>query len=364
MEAPFAWPEIYQNRRNKVRQLMLQQGLDALVVFHPANRFYLSGFELHDSQPGESAGFIVLTQDGNDWLATDPRYADAAARIWPQNRIFIYSGAKTLDLLLPQCGGVIGIESEAVSWHWLLERRKRSSKVVALMPVGGLVEIVRVVKEPCEIAALKKSFALNHKLLAWLSADLKRWQGISERELAWEVEKFFRENGAQELAFATIAAFGKNGALPHAIPSDQKLGDNQPLLLDLGCRVNDYCSDQTRTWWIGDKPAPEFEKTLELVKTAQQAALAIIRPGVACADVYQAAYDVFAKAGAASAFTHGLGHGVGLETHEAPSLNPRSKAVLEKNMVVTVEPGLYYSSWGGVRWEHTIVVEENGPTIL
>lgn len=364
MDKAFAWQAIYQKRRDRVRQSMIEKGLDALVVFLPANRFYLSGFELHDGQHGESAGFIVLTGDGRDYLATDPRYADAAARLWPEKNIFIYAGDNTPDFLLRRCGGVIGVESESVSWHWIMERRKRCGQSLSLLPVGGLVELARVIKEPCEITALNKSFALNHKLLNWLETDLNRWLGISEMELAWEVEKFFRENGAQELAFATIAAIGKNGALPHAIPGKVKLRENQPLLLDLGCRVDNYCSDQTRAWWVGDKPAPAFAKALALVKGAQAAALATIRPGVVCAKVYQAAYDVFAKAGVAAAFTHGLGHGVGLETHEAPSLNLRSKAVLQENMVVTVEPGLYYPQWGGVRLEYTVVVEKSGARIL
>jgi Xaa-Pro aminopeptidase len=169
------------------------------------------------------------------------------------------------------------------------------------------------------------------------------------------------------LAFPVIAAVGKNAALPHAVPGDEALGETGLLLVDAGCRVDNYCSDQTRTFWIGGKSGGMYERfarACDLTRRAQQAALAVMRPGVTCRDVHAAARAVFEKAGVAEAFTHGLGHGVGLETHEAPSLNPGSGRPLETGMVVTVEPGLYYPEWGGVRLEYTVVVEEDGVRIL
>ena len=225
---------------------------------------------------------------------------------------------------------------------------------------------MRVIKEPCEIAALEKSFLLNHQMFAWLENRLAAGELASrnEKTLAWEIEKFFRDNGAQELAFDTIAATGKNGARPHAIPGARIFAANEPVLVDAGCRVDDYCSDQTRTWWHGPEPSADFEKTLGLVRSAQEAALAMMAPGVPCADVYKAATQVFIDAGVEKAFTHGLGHGVGLQTHEAPSLSPFSSQILAENMVVTVEPGLYYPDWGGVRWENTVLIEKNVIRIL
>ena len=239
---------IYAARRERLRRAMRARGLDALLVSQAANRFYLSGFELHDPQCNESAGRL----------------------------------------------------------------------------------------EP----------------------------GRTEKELSWAIERFFRENGAEELAFANIVAGGRNAALPHAIPGEDAVTENCLVLIDVGCRVDAYCSDQTRTFWAGDAPAPEFRRTLALVREAQEAALKKMRPGLSLREVYALARAVFEKAGVAEAFTHGLGHGVGLETHEAPSLSPRAEGVLEPGMVVTVEPGLYYSAWGGVRWEYTVLVEEGGVRIL
>lgn len=358
----------YAGRRAKLRKLLNAAGLDCLLVTHAANRFYLSGFELHDSQPDESSGCLVISCDGNDWLATDSRYLEAAKKLWPTDRILIYSGnsAPAIARLLCRCGGSIGFEAKGLSWRAARALQAHLRPGHSLFAADGLVEKLRMIKEPAEIAALEKSFRLNHQMLDWLKARLDSG-GLAnqdEKAIAWEIEIFFRENGAQELAFDTIAAIGKNGAMPHAIPGPARLPANAPILIDVGCRVDDYCSDQTRTWWHGPEPSAEFEKTLRLVQAAQEAALAAIKPGVACAAVYKAARQIFIDAGVETAFTHGLGHGVGLQTHEAPSLDPRSTQTLAENMVVTVEPGLYYPEWGGVRWEYTVLVEKNGARAL
>lgn len=355
--------ELYAARREKLRRAMRARGLDALLISRGANRFYLSGFELHDPQCNESAGRLAITADGRDWLATDARYLDAAARLWDKERIFIYSGngAKDLHGLLRRCGSRVGLEADGVS---LAFARELAAAGPGLFweAADGLTEKLRLIKDPFEVAALEKSFALNHKLLEWVRGELK--PGRSEAELSWGVERFFRENGAEELAFANIVAVGKNAALPHAVPGRDRIADNCPVLIDVGCRVADYCSDQTRTFWVGDTAAPEFERALALVREAQEAALNKMRPGLPLREAYALARAVFVKAGVEKAFTHGLGHGVGLETHEAPSLSPRAEGVLEPGMTVTVEPGLYYPHWGGVRWEYTVLVEEDGVRVL
>ena len=354
---------IYAARRERLRRAMRARGLDALLVSQAANRFYLSGFELHDPQCNESAGRLIVTADGRDWLATDARYLDAAARLWDQERIFIYGGdaAKDLHSLLRRCGGRVGLEARGVSLAFAraLDQAGAGPRFEA---ADGLVEHLRRIKEPCEIAALERSFALNHKLLQWVEGQLE--PGRTEKELSWAIERFFRENGAGELAFANIVAVGRNAAQapphPPARPGRREGRRGQIV----GVRGEAYCSDQTRTFWAGDAPAPEFRRTLALVREAQEAALKKMRPGLPLREVYALARAVFEKAGVAEAFTHGLGHGVGLETHEAPSLSPRAEGVLEPGMVVTVEPGLYYSAWGGVRWEYTVLVEEGGVRIL
>ena len=358
----------YAARRDRLRALMAERGLDALLVSRAANRFYLSGFELHDPQCNESAGSLIITAAGRDWLATDARYTDAAARLWDGDRIFRYGADMARDLagLLRRSGARAGFEARGVSCAFARELAAACGRFPALMAADGLVERLREVKDADEVAAMEKSFALNHRLLRHVEEGLARgdWRDREERELAWEVERFFRENGAEGLAFASIVAAGPNGALPHAIPGPARIPAEGPVLVDVGCRVDAYCSDQTRTFWAGDAPSREFSRALALVREAQAGAIAVMKPGVAFADVYAAALEVFSAAGVARHFTHGLGHGVGLETHEAPSLSPRATGTLLPGMTVTVEPGLYYPEWGGVRWEHTVLVTGEGVRIF
>ena len=333
----------YAARRDRLRQLMRARGLDALLVSHAANRFYLSGFELHDVQLNESAGRLVICADGRDWLCTDARYKDAAARLWDEDRILIYGpdAATEIGQLMRRCGSRLGLEAEIVSLNFARSLGRAVGRGAHLQAADGLVEELRVIKDADEIKALERSFALNHAMLRWLE-ESQLQPGRSEAELAWAIEKYFRDNGASGLAFPSIVAVDQNAALPHAIPGEKKLPDNGLVLVDVGCRVDGYCSDQTRTFWVGDAPHKEFRETMKLVRDAQQAALDKMRPGLPLHEAYTLARGVFEKAGVEAWFTHGLGHGVGLETHEAPSLGRRGDKVLQEGMVVTVEPGLYY----------------------
>lgn len=348
-------------RREHVRRSMKTHGMDALLVSHAAHRFYLSGFELHDPQCNESAGRLLITADGQDWLCTDARYLDAAKRLWDENRIFIYSGdavGQLRTLLREKAAGPIGVEACCVSADFY----RRLAVGLHLVPARGLVEALRIIKDEGEIAALERSCTLNHRLMEWIWPRLIH--GRTEAEISWDIEKFFREHGASELAFASIVAVGPNAALPHYAPGDVPITENCPVLIDVGARLGGYCSDQTRTFWVGEQPTPDFMVTMQLVRTAQEAVMAVMRPGMTAREAYRVAREVFEHEGVAAAFTHGLGHGVGLETHEAPSLNPRCDTVLRPGMVVTVEPGLYYPEWGGVRREFMVLVEEEGVRIL
>ncbi len=354
--------EIYAARREKLRKKMYAAGLDALLISHAANRFYLSGFELHDPQFNESAGRLIITASGKDWLCTDSRYLDAAKRLWDEDAVFIYGGNAAADigsLLKKTVRGRIGVEKSIVSAAFYAEL----ACGLSLSSAQNLVESLRIIKDSHEIECMKKSCELNHRLMEWVYDELH--VGRTEADLAWGIEKFFREGGASELAFSSIVAVGPNAALPHAIPGNTCITEDTCVLIDVGCRLFDYCSDQTRTFWVGTSDTPtHFMLTQQLVRTAQEAAIAEIRAGQKCSDIYKAAWQVFADEGVEKAFTHGLGHGVGLETHEAPSLSPRCHTILEPGMVVTVEPGLYYPEWGGVRREFMVLVEEDGCKIL
>lgn len=354
-------PTVYAQRRENVRKAMRNVGLDALFVSHAANRFYLSGFELHDPQCNESAGYLLLTTHGEDWLCTDARYTDAAKRVWDGNRIFIYGGdaaGQIRALIREKAGGLTGFEPQCLSVTFY----RNLSSGLRLVDAGGLVEAQRLIKDADEIQRMERSCALNHALMAHVPSLLTA--GSTEKAISWAIEQFFREHGASELAFTNIVAFGPNAALPHAIAGDDILHENTPVLVDVGARLDDYCSDQTRTFWFGPQPTANFTRTMDLVRAAQDAAIAAMRPHMPLKQVYATARKVFEDAGEAHAFTHGLGHGVGLEVHEAPSLSPRADSVLRPGMVVTVEPGLYYPEWGGIRWEYMVLIEDDGIRIL
>ncbi|GHV52356.1 peptidase M24 [Deltaproteobacteria bacterium] len=353
--------ERFAERREKLRKKLHEKALAAHLVTLDANRFYLSGFELMDHQVNESAGCLLVLKNGHDWLCTDARYYDAAKRLWDERYIHIYgadAAASINQLARREVSGIVGFEESAMSVRF----HKIFAENLILQSNDGLVEELRVIKEPEEIACMETSLALNHKLMAYLPSRLT--PGRSEAEISWDVELFFRQNGAEGLAFPSICAIGENAALPHAVPGESRIRENVCVLIDVGCRFHNYCSDQTRTFWVGGKESKEFSAAMRLVREAQEKAIAAIRPGLSVSDIYAVAKSFFDERSVGSFFTHGLGHGVGLQTHEAPSLNSRSGAILRPGMVVTVEPGLYYPEWGGIRWEDMVLITEDGCRIL
>ena len=352
----------FAQRREQLRKALFAEQLDAMLVSLDANRYYLSGFELHDPQINESAGHLLVQANGEDWLYTDARYLDAARRLWDAGRVFIYGG-KAPEEMGAHLGGLgcrkVGFEARVLT----LDAYERLGTQVEWVRADGLVENLRQFKEPYEIECLRRACAVNHALMAEVPAWFS--PGLSEAALAWNIERFFREHGASELAFPSIVGYGPNAALPHCIPAaDALLAPESCVLVDVGCRLDGYCSDQTRTFWAGDEPTDSFRRTLDAVRAAQDKALAHIRPGVTASEVYRVAWSHFESLGVAGAFTHSLGHGIGLQTHEGLSLNSRNDTILAPGMVVTVEPGLYYPDWGGVRWEYMVLVTEDGSEIL
>ncbi|MDR2502810.1 MAG: Xaa-Pro peptidase family protein [Deltaproteobacteria bacterium] len=355
--------EIYAARRGLARRKMAEQRLGGLLVTLDANRYYLSGFELHDPQANESSGCLLLLPGGEDWLCTDPRYEEAARRLWPENQILIYSGTSQASgtinrLLRSRVKGALGVEGRCISMAFCRD----VSSGLRVRSADGLVESLRMIKDEAEIALMRASAALNHKLMEWVPGVLR--PGHSEKQLAWEVEQFFRNHGAEDVSFKSIVAVGANAALPHALPGEDKVREGACVLLDCGCRLNDYCSDQSRTFWVGEKAPDYFRRALDQVQEAQRLAIRSIRPGVRCNEAYAVAHDYFDRLGVAQHFNHGLGHGIGLQTHEPPSLNPKNETILRPGMITSVEPGLYYPEWGGVRWEHMALVTEDGCELL
>ncbi|WP_291321022.1 aminopeptidase P family protein [Desulfonatronospira sp.] len=347
-------------RRQKLKMNMAEKEVEAIIITSPANRYYLSGFELHDPQCNESAGYLLITPD-RDYLLTDPRYLEEGKEFFSDEDIFIYTRDKFKQIqgYLKKIGVVmLGFEPQWMNYEYYTAL----SQEFEMVPVKGLVEDLRFLKDARELELLRKSCSLNHKVFARIEEML--CPGLLEKDIAWEAEKLFREEGASELGFSTIVAAGERSALPHASPGSKVLEKGMPLLVDMGCRYQDYCSDQSRTFWVGPGEDVFFRQTRDLVRQAQDLVIEWIAPGKPISEAYKRVKTYFAEHGVDGYFTHSLGHGIGLETHEAPSLGPDTKGEFVPGMVVTVEPGLYYAGWGGVRWEYMVLITDNGVEIL
>ena len=240
------------------------------------------------------------------------------------------------------------------------ERLQKSMTEIELVPCKALLQRQRSVKDANELAALKKAQALTFRGFQHVESKLK--VGVSEEELAFEFEMFVRKNGASGLSFAPIIAFGNNTAYPHHRAGKTVLANDQVVLIDVGAIVDEYHGDLTRVVFFGE-PNPTIQKWLTWTQLAQKKAMEAVKEGVLVKELDLIARAVFAEHGVEEKFTHGLGHGIGLETHEFPGLKSTGvdrESKLLAGMVITIEPGLYQPSVGGVRWEDMIVVLENG----
>jgi Xaa-Pro aminopeptidase len=319
---------------------------EPLLVTDGANVRYLTGFR--------STNCALLVEPGGATrLFTDFRYAAGARRVeqveFTQTRRDV-TGA--LSELL--AGRRIGFEAGRISYaQW----QALGSGGAELVPTHGLVEALRAVKEPEELATMRRAAALCDDVYAALVEQ--PLVGRTEVEVAWTIERTFRELGAEGLSFGPIVAAGLNGASPHGRPSGEVIEAGTLVTIDLGCVLDGYCSDCTRTFATG-RLSQELQDVYDLVARAQLDGLAAVRAGESGADVDASSRTAIATAGLAEAYGHGLGHGVGIEIHEAPTLRPESTDVLQAGNVVTVEPGLYLPGVGGCRIEDIVIVTDDG----
>jgi Xaa-Pro aminopeptidase len=228
---------------------------------------------------------------------------------------------------------------------------------VETIPQQGLVERLRAIKDDRELATLREAAAISDEVFGALAEE--RFGGRTEREVVWRIRELFHEYGSSELSFDAVAASAENGASPHADVLDRPIPPNTLVIVDAGCRVDGYASDCTRTFATGDLP-DDLARAYQVCLEAQQAGLEAYGPGVSGRDADAAARDVIAAAGWGEEFGHGLGHGIGLEVHEAPSVRPESTDELEAGNVVSCEPGIYLPGLGGVRIEDMVLITDEG----
>ena len=349
----------FRTRQTKLREHLATTRIDALLISHLPNIRYLCGFS-------GSAGLLLVEESGSVFF-TDFRYATQAreevkaAKVVVARKSALQSVREWLGRRKRARGWTIGVEAE----HFTLADKKRLSD---LLPSGmrlkhgpPAVERARMVKDAEELGRIRNAVALGAKLFDRALEALR--PGVTEAEVAAELEYAARRAGAEEMSFPTIIASGARSALPHGRASTQVIGPGGFVVCDFGVILAGYCSDQTRTVWVGSVP-DEARRAYEAVREAQQAAVDAVRPGIAVGEVDAAARKVLRKAGLARNFTHSIGHGVGLEIHEAPRVAAGQRDLLQPGMVITIEPGVYFPGKWGVRIEDMVAVTAGGRDVL
>lgn len=345
-------------RIKSVLERLDNEKLDGILLINNSNIRYVSGYTGADA-------FVVISARGCAFI-TDPRYTEQAERECfgfeivnhRQPNLNVIGAIK--QVCEAQGINKLGFEREHVSYD-LYEKLTKEMSKVEIVATSGIVENIRGIKDEEEIGSIKKAAEIADAAFVEILKFIK--VGVSEKEIERELQYFIKKQGAEDIAFASIIASGKNSSLPHANPSDKLVENGDFVTLDFGAIYNGYRSDMTRTVVVG-KPSEKQLEIYEVVKGAQEAACNFVKARVLGKAADSCARDHITKAGYGDNFGHGLGHGVGLDIHEMPSLSTGSTSILEAGNIVTIEPGVYLPNWGGVRIEDTVLVTEDGIEIL
>ena len=334
---------------NKLREVMNEKGLEAVVILSPYNRRYLSGFT-------GTSGSLLITQD-KSLLITDFRYIQQANDQAQDFEVINQEGpmlGKINELIKEGQYKKVGVETHLITYN---EYQALNTDAVELSSIEGVIETIRMIKDEFEIKQIQKAADIVDEtyehILKWVKP------GMTENEVNNEMEMFMRSKGATCSSFDTIVASGHRGALPHGVASNKVIEEGDMITLDFGALYEGYVSDVTRTFAIGE-PKEEMKKIYNIVLEAQLAALEQIKPGMTGKEADTIARDVIKSYGYGEQFGHSLGLGIGLEVHEGPALSQKSDIVLEENMCITLEPGIYVDGLGGVRIEDDVLVTKNG----
>jgi len=345
------------SRLARLRAKLREIGADTLLVSQPESRAYLSGFT-------GSSGWLLIDPD-RALIATDFRYYEQVALESPAYELsrVVTTFAAALPDMVQQLGAHrLAFEADHATFSDVQDW-SRAVPDVEWVATKGIVMELRAVKDAGEVATLRAAIALADEAIAAGLAQAR--PGMTELDLAWIIESYMRTHGAQVVAFDMIVACGSKGARPHARAGAEPLVPGEPVVIDMGARIDGYNSDLTRTVCLGQPNDPaRFREIYSAVLRAQLGAEAMIRPGMSGQEVDAVARNLIAEAGYGDYFGHGLGHGVGLAVHESPRLSRTSTDTLAPGMVVTVEPGIYLPDWGGVRIEDVVLVTEDGAEVL
>ncbi len=342
------------NERIKhLREKMAEEKLSAYLITSYENYRYFSGFT------GSNCALVILKDDC--FALTDGRYDIQIRKQAPDFSHVIISGSmhEHIAELIP-CGARVGYETHTVT-DFMLRNIKSCAENAEFVPCRDFGEEIRAVKDESEITCVRRAVNCSDEAFTSLIPQIAR--GMTERQVAALLEYEMAKRGSEKAAFNTIAAAGLHSALPHAEPMNEEIADNSLFTLDFGATVGGYCSDITRTLIVGN-PSNELSSLWDLVFDVQQKCIAKVAPGMRACELDEYQRSLFAEHGMEKYVMHSLGHGVGLAIHEAPTVSRRCDTVLRKNMIITIEPGLYIEKLGGVRIEDTVLITANGAEVL
>ena len=343
-------------RITRLKDTLDKEGIDSMILCHPANISYLTGFQTEES--------LLFVNKKGCLLITDFRYLSEYIKLLKNNEIQIIEADKSF---LPTLIKVIkkykvknlAFEQDYISFSQYQKLKSIFSK--KLIPTEEVVEEMRTVKDAREIKLIKKAISITLDTFKFIKRILK--PGMSELELSAEIERYIRLKGANQTSFDMIVASGPNSSFPHAKRTNRIITENEPLLVDLGVDYKGYKSDLTRVFFLG-KMSILFKRVYETVKAAQQKAKSLIQPGAPIDQIDKRVRRFIAKKGFGKCFRHSLGHGVGMEVHELPKINSRNTKILKQGMIFTLEPAIYIENKFGVRIEEMMLVTSNGAEVL
>jgi Xaa-Pro aminopeptidase len=348
---------MHTERLNRLRKTMAEKGLGALLVIDISNVFYLSGFT------GSTAAMVVTFDSA--FILVDPRYSIQARQECPDVEVRDFSAKSAMiaasELINELKPKSVGYESRSVTIAGYRELHKNVNSSIRRRSTEGLVEKLRRIKDAHEIEMIREAARIADATYEAVLGEIG--PGVTEKHVALVVDCTLRRLGADKEAFETIAAAGPNSACPHHSPTDFVLKPGQLLKLDFGARYRRYNSDITRTVCLGE-PSAKQREVYQLVLDAQLKAIDAIRPGGTGKEIDAVARDYITSQGYGECFGHGLGHALGIDTHDGPGFSKTSDIVLAPGMVITVEPGIYIEGWGGVRIEDDVLVTEDGAEVI
>lgn len=344
---------IIKDRITNLRNRLAAQNIEAFLLCKPENVRYLSGFT-----GGDDARLFITGQ--HKYIISDSRYREQIARESPDWDLIEEKNFDSSQLSLLAANFTnLGFESQALSYDTY---QSLASKLKAeLIPLTGLVETDRVIKDEEELILIRKAAAIGDEVFKEIVSQIR--PGLSEREIASQIAYLLRQKGCEKEAFATIVVAGENAALPHGSPGQTLITDGNMITMDYGGFYQGYLADMTRTVAVGKMP-PDFYDKYMAVLEAQELGVSLVKAGISCKYLDKAVRNRLQQFGLDEYFLHGTGHGVGLEVHEQPTVSQRSDAILLPGMVITIEPGIYIKGWGGIRIEDTVIVKENGCEVV